>query len=132
MSDSPDSALIDEMFSDAGDWRARKLKKLRALIRQAEPEVIEELKWKKPSNPRGVPTWSCTGIICTGETYKDHVKLTFARGASLPDPDGLFNASLDAGTRRAIDFSETHDVDDDAFLELVREAVSANRRAKSR
>jgi len=109
-----------------GDWRAETLGRLRALIKQADPEVTEELKWAKASNPLGVPTWSHAGIICTGETYKDKVKLTFARGASLEDPAGLFNASLDGGTRRAIDLREAEAIDEKAFQALIREAVAVN------
>jgi hypothetical protein len=105
---------------------------MRRLIREADPEVVEEVKWRKPSNPSGVPTWSHAGIICTGETYKDKVKLTFAQGASLDDPSNLFNASLDAGTRRAIDIREGEEVDEGAFKALIREAVALNvgRKAK--
>ena len=99
---------------------------MRKLIEEADPEVVEEKKWVKPSNPAGVPTWSHDGIICTGETYKDKVKLTFARGASLDDPKGLFNASLDAGTRRAIDIHEGDKIDARAFKALVRAAVDLN------
>ena len=108
------------------DWRAQILARVREIIRQADPDAVEERKWKKPSNPAGVPTWSHGGIICTGETYKDKVKLTFARGASLPDPSGLFNASLDAGTRRAIDLRECEAIDADALKALVRAAVALN------
>ena len=108
------------------DWRHRTLERIRELIRDAHPEIVEEVKWVKPSNPAGVPTWTCGGIICTGETYKDKVKLTFARGASLPDPEGIFNGSLDAGTRRAIDLHEGDDVDAEAFKALVRDAVELN------
>ena len=108
------------------DWRTELLDKLRGLIREADPEAVEERKWKKPSNPAGVPTWSHSGIICTGETYKDKVKLTFARGASLPDPAGLFNASLDAGTRRAIDIREGDEIDAAAFKALITAAVAEN------
>ena len=99
---------------------------MRDLITEADPEVVEEVKWRKPSNPAGVPVWSHAGILCTGETYKDKVKLTFARGASLLDPADLFNASLDAGTRRAIDIREGETIDEAAFRTLVREAVAAN------
>jgi len=109
------------------DWRTGTVDKLRGLIMKAEPDAVEEAKWKKASNPDGVPTFSCDGLICTVETYKDKVKLTFARGASLDDPSGLFNASLDAGTRRAIDLFEGDALDDDAFVALVREAVAHNR-----
>ena len=110
----------------SNDWRAETLEKLRGLIRQADPDIVEERKWKKPSNPAGVPTWSHAGIVCTGETYKDKVKLTFARGASLDDPSGLFNSSLGGGTRRAIDIREGDRIDEDAFRALVREAVALN------
>ena len=109
-----------------GDWRADTLERMRRLIREADPEITEETKWVKPSNPDGVPTWSRGGIICTGETYKDKVKLTFARGAALEDPAKLFNASLDAGTRRAIDLIEGAPLDAEAFQDLVREAVELN------
>ena len=110
------------------DWRAQLVDRIRRLVVEAEPGVTEEAKWRKASNPDGVPTFSLDGLICTVETYRDKVKVTFARGASLDDPAGLFNASLDAGTRRAIDVSVPDDLDDDAFVELVREAVAANRR----
>ena len=110
------------------DWREQTLQKLRSLIREADPQAVETLKWRKPSNPDGVPVWEHDGMICTGETYKDKVKLTFAKGASLDDPSGLFNASLDAGTRRAIDIREGDKIDDDAFRALVREAAAANAR----
>lgn len=109
------------------DWRRTTVDHLRALILEAEPAVAEEAKWRKASNPDGVPTFSADGLICTIETYQDKVKLTFARGASLPDPAGLFNASLDAGTRRAIDLRENDVLDDDAFVALVRAAVAHNR-----
>jgi hypothetical protein len=108
------------------DWRAETLEHMRALIREADPGMVEERKWVKPSNPAGVPTFSHDGIVCTGETYKDYVKLTFARGASLPDPSRLFNASLEAGTRRAIDIRENDEVDARAFKALVKAAVIAN------
>ena len=109
------------------DWRADLVDRIRSLVVEAEPDVVEEAKWRKASNPDGVPTFSADGLVCTVETYKDKVKVTFARGASLDDPDGLFNASLDAGTRRAIDVSDGDDLDGDAFVALVREAVAANR-----
>lgn len=109
------------------DWRSETVDHVRSLIVRAEPDVVEEAKWKKPSNPAGVPTFSADGLICTVETYKDKVKLTFARGASLEDPTGIFNASLDAGTRRAIDLHEGDQLDADAFVALVREAVALNR-----
>lgn len=126
MRDAGVSEMIDAMFAELGDWRGATLAKLRTLIRQADPQVVEELKWKKPTNPAGVPVWSDDGIICTGEVYKDHVKLTFANGASLDDPDALFNASLDGKTRRAIDLYEGDDVDPRAFTSLVRAAVALN------
>jgi len=110
-----------------GDWRAAMLQRVRAMILAADPEIVEEVKWRKPSNPAGVPVWSRGGIICTGETYKDKVKLTFAHGAALDDPAGLFNASLDAGTRRAIDIREGETLDESAFKALIRAAVALNR-----
>ena|ERR1700722_10807876 len=127
MSEKPDSKVIDEIFADLADWRGAALSKLRELIKQADPEVVEELKWKKASNPRGVPVWSDNGMICTGEVYKDHVKLTFAKGASLDDPRGLFNASLTGNLRRAIDLYEQDKVDGAAFKALVRAAVALNK-----
>ena len=115
------SRLIDARIEELGDWRGRTLAQVRALIKQADPEVVEEWKW------RGVPVWSHAGIICTGETYKSVVKLTFAKGASLEDPSGLFNASLEGNTRRAIDLREGDEVDGDAFKTLIRAAVALNR-----
>lgn len=112
------------------DWRCETLARVRALIAEADPAAVEEAKWKKPTNPAGVPTWSHNGIICTGETYKDKVKLTFARGAVLADPSRLFNASLDAGTRRAIDIREGDALNEKAFRELVRAAAAANGASK--
>jgi len=109
------------------DWRHETVEKLRSLITGADPDIVEEAKWRKASNPDGVPTFSCDGLVCTVETYRDKVKLTFAQGASLDDPSGLFNASLDAGTRRAIDLRESDPLDEDAFVDLVREAVAHNR-----
>ena len=109
------------------DWRSETVERLRALILKAEPDIAEEAKWRKASNPDGVPTFSRDGLVCTVETYKDKVKLTFARGAALDDPSGLFNASLDAGTRRAIDLHAGDALDEKAFVELVREAVAQNR-----
>jgi hypothetical protein len=126
MPDESESALIDSKIQSMGDWRGAVLARMRRLILEADPEVVEEVKWRKPSNPSGVPTWSHDGIICTGETYRDKVKLTFAQGASLDDPSKLFNASLDAGTRRAIDIREGEKLDEGAFKALVREAVSVN------
>jgi hypothetical protein len=115
------SRLIDGRIADLGDWRGQTLAHLRALIKQTDPEVVEEWKW------RGVPVWSHDGIICTGETYKSVVKLTFAKGASLDDPSALFNSSLEGNTRRAIDLHEGEKIDEDAFRTLVRAAVALNR-----
>ena len=120
------SELIDEKIRELGDWRGEFLTRLRALIRQADPEMAEEVKWRKPSNPLGVPTWEHDGIVCTGETYKDKVKLTFAYGASLDDPSRLFNSSLEGSTRRAIDFREGERIDEPAFKALIRAAVAFN------
>ena len=120
------SQLIDAKINTLGGWRGETLARLRALIRQADSQVVEEVKWRKPSNPLGVPVWEHDGIICTGETYKDKVKLTFASGASLDDPSGLFNSSLDGNTRRAIDFREGDGIDGMAFKALVRAAVALN------
>jgi hypothetical protein len=120
------------MSGQAGDWRSDMLARLRKVIEAADPEAVEEAKWVKPSNPAGVPTWSHDGIICTGETYKAHVKLTFARGASLPDPAGLFNASLEGGTRRAIDIRDGETIDEGALKALVREAVVLNQAMKKK
>ena len=111
---------------NSGDWREEMLDRIRKLIREADPDAVEEVKWRKPSNPAGVPVWSHAGIICTGETYKDKVKLTFANGASLPDPSGLFNSSLDGNTRRAIDIREDDKIDEEAFKALVGSAVALN------
>lgn len=110
------------------DWREKVVHQVRSLVLEAVPGVDEEAKWRKATNPDGVPTFSLDGLICTVETYRDKVKVTFARGASLDDPSGLFNASLDAGTRRAIDVREADAIDGEAFVALVREAVAANRR----
>lgn len=120
------SDAIDEKLETLGDWRGALLARLRRLIREADPGVVEGVKWRKAANPLGVPTWEHDGILCTGESYRDKVKLTFARGASLKDPKRLFNSSLDGGTRRAIDFREGDGVDESAFKALVREAVAAN------
>jgi len=119
------SRLIDARIEELGDWRGETLARVRALIRQADPEVVEEWKW------RGVPVWSHAGIICTGETYKAVVKLTFAKGAALPDPAGLFNSSLDGNTRRAIDVREGEAIDEAALTALIRAAVALNTSAKS-
>jgi hypothetical protein len=125
--DSDASTFVDAKNADLHDWRSALLERLRALIQEADPEVIEEVKWRKPSNPSGVPVWSDDGMICTGETYKEKVKLTFARGAALHDPSRLFNSSLDGGTRRAIDFHEGDAIDEAAFKALIRAAVKLNR-----
>ena len=120
------SELIDAKIATLGGWRGEMLAKLRKLIREADPEVMETVKWRKPSNPSGVPAWEHAGIICTGETYKDKVKLTFDKGASLADSSGLFNSSLEGKQRRAIDFFEGDEVDGEALKALVRAAVKAN------
>ena len=109
------------------DWRGGVVERVRGLVLGAEPEIVEEVKWRKPTNPDGVPTFSAAGLVCTLETYRDKVKVTFAQGASLDDPAGVFNASLDAGTRRAVDITEGDALDEDAFVALVRAAVARNR-----
>jgi hypothetical protein len=123
--DQSPSQLIDARINELGDWRGEKLSRLRALIKKAEPEVVEEWKWRKPTNP-GVPVWSHDGPICTGETYKNVVKLTFFKGASLEDPAGIFNSSLEGNVRRAIDFHEDDEIDEQAFVALIRAAVTLN------
>ena len=125
MTNEPPSQQIDARIAELDDWRGETLARVRALIKEADPEVVEEVKWAKASSP-GVPVWEHDGIICTGETYKSAVKLTFAKGASLDDPSGLFNASLDGNTRRAIDIHEGESLDEDAFRALIREAISFN------
>ena len=125
MSESP-TQQIDATIEELGDWRGETLARVRILIKQADPEVVEELKWRKPSSPGGVPVWSHDGMICTGETYKDKVKLTFAKGASLEDPSGLFNSSLEGNTRRAIDIRDGDEIDVEALKALVRAAVELN------
>ena len=123
-----ESRLVDEHIRGVADWRGQTLARMRALILEADPEVVEEVKWRKPSNSMlGVPVWSHDGIICTGETYKEKVKLTFANGAALDDPAGLFNSSLDGNTRRAIDIGEGEKVNARAFKALVKAAVAHNR-----
>jgi len=119
--DESPSRLIDARIKELGDWRGKTLARVRALIKQADPDVVEEWKW------RGVPVWSHDGLICTGETYKAVVKLTFAKGASLKDPSGLFNASLEGNVRRAIDLHEGDELDEDAFRTLIRAAAALNR-----
>ena len=120
------ASLIDAKIESLGDWRGETLARVRALIREADPGIVETVKWRKPSNPSGVPVWEHAGILCTGEVYKGYVKLTFATGASLEDPSGLFNAGFGGGTRRAIDLHEGDEIDEAAFKTLVREAVAAN------
>ena len=120
------SRLIDAKIEGLGDWRGDTLARVRSLIKEADPNVVEAVKWRKPSNPAGVPVWEHEGILCTGETYKDKVKLTFARGAALDDPKGLFNSSLDGNTRRAIDIREGEAIDGEALKALVRAAVTLN------
>jgi hypothetical protein len=123
---------VDTKIASLGGWRGATLARVRRLIKEADPEVIESVKWRKPSNPLGVPTWEHAGIICTGETYKDKIKLTFARGAALEDPTGLFNSSLTGGTRRAIDIPEGAELDKAAFKALIREAIALNLAHKGR
>jgi hypothetical protein len=125
------SSLIDEKIKKLDDWRGTMLAKVRAIIRDADPEIVEEWKWVKPTNP-GTPVWSHGGIVCTGETYKSYVKMTFAKGAELKDPSGLFNASLDGNVRRAIDIHEGDTVDPAALKNLIRAAVALNLRDKPR
>ena len=125
-SETSPSQLIDARIEALSDWRGETLARVRALIREADPEVVEAVKWRKPSNPMGVPVWERAGILCTGETYRDKVKLTFARGAALHDPAGLFNSSLEGNTRRAIDIREGEAIDGDALKALIREAVALN------
>jgi hypothetical protein len=128
--DSP-SRLIDARIKQLGDWRGKTLAQVRALIKQADPEIVEEWKWVKPTNP-GTPVWSHGGIVCTGETYKNAVKMTFAKGAELKDPSGLFNSSLDGNIRRAIDIHEGDKIDEAALKDLVRAAVALNLKGKSK
>ena len=132
MTEESPSELIDARIAALGDWRGATLALLRRLIREADPDVVEEVKWRKPSNPSGVPVWSHAGIICTGETYKDKVKLTFANGALLDDPSRLFNSSLDGNTHRAIDVREGDKLDEKAFKALIRGAVAVNLAKKAK
>jgi len=125
MAEQSPSQKIDTRIEELGDWRGETLSRLRGLIREADPDVVEEWKWEKPSSG-GTPVWSHDGGICTGEAYKNVVKLTFFKGASLPDPAGLFNSSLEGKVRRAIDVHEGENVDEDAFKELIRAAVALN------
>lgn len=120
---------VDERIAAVGGWRGAMLADIRRLIREADPQIAEDCKWIKPSNPGGVPVWSHAGIVCTGETYKQTVKLTFARGAALADPQRLFNASLEGNVRRAIDIREGESLDAEAFMALIRAAVAENLRA---
>ena len=117
---------VDAKIAELSDWRGKTLARIRTLIREADPEMSEAIKWRKPSNPSGVPVWEHDGILCTGETYRDKVKLTFAQGASIDDPSKLFNSSLDAGTRRAIDIREGKEPDAEAFKNLIRAAAAVN------
>jgi hypothetical protein len=129
--DQSGSRRISQRIAELGDWRGETLRRMRTLIKEADPDVVEELKWVKPTNP-GTPTWSHDGIICTGEPYKNVLKLTFAKGAYLKDPARLFNSSLEGNVRRAIDIHEGEDVDESAFKALVRQAVALNTSGKSK
>ena len=124
--DKSPSELIDERIEELGDWRGETLRRLRAIVKEADPDVVETWKW------RGVPTWEHDGIICTGETYKNYVKMTFAKGASLADPHGLFNSSLEGNVRRAIDFHEGDEIDEEALKDLIRQAVALNESTSKR
>lgn len=126
------SIEVDELIATLQGWQSLKLSAVRTLIVGSDPAIVETVKWKKPSNPAGVPVWECEGILCTGETYKDKVKLTFPKGAQLPDPKGLFNASLEGNARRAIDLFEGSQLDTAAFQELVRAAITLNRAGKAK
>ena len=123
------SKLIDKRIKELGDWRGKTLSKVRGIIKEADPDVVEEWKWVKPTNP-GTPVWSHNGGICTGESYKNVVKLTFFKGAALDDPSGLFNSSLDGKVRRAIDIKENNEINDGALKSLIREAVALNLKSK--
>jgi hypothetical protein len=125
------SALIYQKIKELGDWRGKTLAKVRELIHAADPEIVEEWKWVKPTNP-GTPVWSHGGIVCTGETYKNYVKMTFAKGAALKDPSGLFNSSLDGNVRRAIDIHEGDKIDEAALKDLIRAAVALNLKGMSK
>ncbi len=128
--DASPSRLIDARIQALGDWRGETLALVRRLIKEACPDVVEEVKWRKPSNPFGVPVWEHAGILCTGETYKNAVKLTFIKGAALDDPAGLFNSSLDGAARRAIDFHEGDKINEKAFKALIRAAAALNASAR--
>lgn len=123
------SALLDKKIKALGDWRGKMLAKVHQIVHEADPEIVEEWKWVKPTNP-GIPVWSHGGIVCTGETYKNVVKMTFAKGAALKDPSGLFNASLDGNVRRAIDIHEGDKIDEGALKDLIRAAVALNLKSK--
>jgi hypothetical protein len=123
------SKLIDTRISELGDWRGKTLSTVRGIIKEADPDIVEEWKWVKPTNP-GTPVWSDNGGICTGETYKNVVKLTFFQGAAVKDPSGLFNSSLDGKVRRAIDIKENDTINEDALRDLIREAVALNLKSK--
>jgi hypothetical protein len=125
------SAFIDEKIKELGDWRGKMLAKVRGIVHAADPEIVEERKWAKATSP-GVPVWSHDGIVCTGETYKSVVKMTFAKGASLKDPSGLFNSSLEGNVRRAIDFHEGDKINEAALKDLIRGAVALNLKSKSK
>ncbi len=125
------SVLIDQKIKELGDWRGKVFAKVRGIIHDVDPDIVEEWKWVKPTNP-GTPVFSHAGIVCTGETYKDHVKLTFAKGASLPDPSRLFNSSLDGNVRRAIDIHDGDKINEAALKELIRAAVALNCESKSK
>jgi len=125
------SALIDQKIKELEDWRGKTLAKVRAIIRQADPEIVEEWKWRKESSP-GTPVWSHGGLVCTGETYKTVVKMTFSRGAALKDPSGLFNSSLDGNVRRAVDIHEGDKINEAALKDLIRAAVALNLKGKSK
>jgi hypothetical protein len=131
MNETSASKQIDERIQELGDWRGETLGKVRSIIKQADPEIVEEWKWAKATSP-GTPVWSHDGGVCTGETYKSVVKLTFFKGASLDDPSGLFNSSLEGNVRRAIDIKETDEIDEVALKSLIREAVELNQRSKKR
>lgn len=123
--------LMDQKIKELGDWRGKTLKKVREIVHAADPEILEEWKWVKPTSP-GIPVWSHGGIVCTGETYKNVVKLTFAKGATLKDPSGLFNSSLDGNVRRAIDIHEGEKIDEAALKDLIRAAVALNLKGKNK
>jgi hypothetical protein len=124
--------LISKRTKEPSDWRERTLARVRHVIKEADPEIVEEFKWKKPSNPEGIPVWSHDGIVCTGETYKNHIKMTFAKGASLKDPDRLFNASLEGSVTRAIDIHEGESINEAALKKLIRAAAALNQESKQK